>query len=135
MILKLLFFGLNIIVKSGIDLFIYFELEWAPSELLLNGQANPAFLSIFFATLKGLVQFQNKKVQYILWSMIWNISIHLCNQNHKRVPRICLILEIIAHCRMMSSCPVTTAAPKSYIPSAINLKWILHLYASWQIGS
>ena len=52
-------------MKSGLDFYYFFEIERAPSELLLTGQANSAFLSDFFlrwaaVTLKGLVQFQNK---------------------------------------------------------------------------
>ena len=35
-------------VKRGLD-FFYFEIEQAPSELLLTGQANSAFLADFFA--------------------------------------------------------------------------------------
>ena len=53
-------------VKSGIDSF-YFEILLAPSELLsdLRGQfslSGQIFLHSAAATVKGLVEFQNKKI-------------------------------------------------------------------------
>jgi hypothetical protein len=59
-------FGLKMIVLSGIE-FFYFEIERAPSEIPANlpGQfslSGPFFLHWAAATLKGLVQFQNKKL-------------------------------------------------------------------------
>ena len=43
-------------VKRGLD-FFYFEIEQAPSELLLTGQANSAFIGRCFCT--GQKQFKN----------------------------------------------------------------------------
>ena len=45
-------------VKSGLVFFFYFEILLAPSELPAN---LPAFLHWAAATLKRLVEFQNKK--------------------------------------------------------------------------
>ena len=58
-------FDLKMMVKSGLD-FLFFLIERAPSEIPANllGQFSlswPIFLHWAAATLKGLVQFQNKK--------------------------------------------------------------------------
>ena len=42
-------FDLKMMVKSGLD-FFYFEIQQAPSEILLTCQANSAFLGRFFST-------------------------------------------------------------------------------------
>ena len=43
--------------------FFYFEILQAPLELLLIGQAKPAFLAVFFNFGQlQLIEFQNKKV-------------------------------------------------------------------------
>ena len=59
-------FELKIMVKSGLD-FFYFEILLAPSELPTNlpGQfslSSQIVLHWAAATLKGLVEFQNKKI-------------------------------------------------------------------------
>ena len=57
----------NLMVKSGPD-FFYFEINRAPSELLLPSTKKSArkaeWAGKFAATLKGLVQFQNKKLDH-----------------------------------------------------------------------
>ena len=57
-------FGFKMMVKSGLE-FFYFEIERAPSEIPDNlpGQfilSGPIVLHWVAATLKGLIQFQNK---------------------------------------------------------------------------
>ena len=57
---------LKMMVKSGLE-FFYFEIHRAPSEFpaILSFQfslSGPIFLHWAAATLKGLIQFQNKKV-------------------------------------------------------------------------
>ena len=58
-------FGGKMTLKSGIDFFLY-EIEQTPSEIPANLQgqfslSGPIFLHWAATTLKGLVQFQNKK--------------------------------------------------------------------------
>ena len=55
-------FGLKMMVKSGL-IFFYFEIERAPLDVPANqfSLSGPVFLHWAAATMKGFVQFKNKK--------------------------------------------------------------------------
>ena len=70
----MIIFALKMTVKSGLD-FLNIQIEKAPSEILANlpGQfslSRQSFLHWAAATLKGLVEFQNKKSR-LLFTVIF----------------------------------------------------------------
>ena len=81
MSLEITIFDLKMMVKSGLE-FFYFEIHRAPLEIPANMLGQFSLLGQMFlhwaaATLKGLVQFQNKKNSRPLFTIIFKPKIVL----------------------------------------------------------